>query len=194
MKYITGLFVAALIVASLQSCKKERSAEEIATAEQAKADSIERVRVEQQTARRAELEKTVTLKTERRTKAMQLKLSKGVSYKDAKGNVVYLKPEEMPTYAGGESALRDYLHDNIKYPEQARNDGKEGTVFVDFVVDKNGKVVDVVGSDSVNTDLDPAFVEESVRVVSTMPAWVPAKQKGKPVATAYSIPIKFEIE
>lgn len=194
MKYLTLSFAVALAITSLQGCKKERSAEEIAAAEKAKTDSIEHAKTEERAARRQEHEKIAADKNTHRERAREHRLTKGLTYKDAKGNVIHLKAEEMPEFTGGEASLKNYLQQNIKYPEKAYNDNKTGTVFVDFVINKDGKVIDVNATDSVNTDVDHSLVEEAVRVVSNMPTWTPAKEKGKPVAVAYSIPIKFEMD
>ena len=89
--------------------------------------------------------------------------------------------------------MRKYLRDNLKYPESAQDDGVEGTVFVDFVVDKKGAVTNVSATETTMTTVDSALVNEAVRVVSVMPAWTPGTQGGKPVDVAYSIPITFEL-
>lgn len=87
----------------------------------------------------------------------------------------------------------NYLQNNLKYPESARSKGIEGTVYVDFVVDKKGKVTDATATETTLAEVDSALVVEAVRVVSAMPAWAPGTQGGKPVDVAYSIPITFEL-
>ena len=197
MKLLTRLFILLISVAILQGCNfksKEQLAEETAAKEQAEADSIENAVQVEKNARREKLERETTERAEKRRLAVEEKAKKGQTYKDAKGKVVFIKAEQMPAYAGGDTEMMKYLKDNLQYPAQARDDGEEGTVFVDFVIDKTGKVTDVVASDAINNDVNPALRDESVRVVSTMPNWKPATQKGKAVDAAYSIPITFRLD
>jgi TonB family protein len=97
--------------------------------------------------------------------------------------------EAAPAYNGGDKAMRKFLQNNIKYPLKAKDDGVQGTVFVRFVVEKDGVVDDVVVSKGVHPLLDA----EAKRVVSVMPKWTPGKQKGKPVAVQYTLPVRFQI-
>jgi TonB family protein len=115
------------------------------------------------------------------------------TYKDAKGKVVYYKAEVDPSYAGGMDELRRYLKENLKYPAEARENGDEGTVFVDFVIDATGKVRDVTTSDVIGDNVDLSFKEESVRVVAAMPGWKAGRQHGQPVDVSFSLPITFEL-
>ena len=95
------------------------------------------------------------------------KAKKSPTYTDSKGRVVYNKAEVDPSFTGGKDAMGDYLRENLKYPEQAREQGIEGTVFVEFVIDEKGKVGEVVVADIVGDD-DQSLKDESVRVVSMM--------------------------
>jgi TonB family protein len=97
--------------------------------------------------------------------------------------------EAAPAYNGGDKAMRKFLQNNIKYPLKAKDDGVQGTVFVRFVVEKDGVVDDVTVSKGVHSLLDA----EAKRVVSVMPKWTPGKQKGKPVAVQYTLPVRFQI-
>lgn len=97
--------------------------------------------------------------------------------------------EAAPAYNGGDKAMRKFLQNNIKYPSKAKDDGVQGTVFVRFVVEKDGIVDDVVVSKGVHPMLDA----EAKRVVSVMPKWTPGKQKGKPVAVQYTLPVRFQL-
>lgn len=196
MKLSLQALLLLLSVALMQGCNlkpKEATADEVAASEKAKKDSIENAVTEQRSIKRTELEKSIADKSEKRRLATIEKVKKSESYKDAKGKTVYIKADAMPAYAGGNSEMMKYLKDNLQYPNPARETGEEGTVFVDFVVDKTGKVTDVVANDAVNDDVNSLLKTESIRVVSTMPDWKPATHKGKIVAAAYSIPIKFEL-
>jgi len=97
--------------------------------------------------------------------------------------------EEMPEPIGGFEAMYAFLQSNLKYPEVARNNGIQGQVFIEFVVEKDGSISNVKVLVGVYPELD----QEAVRVVRMMPKWKPGKQMGKPVRTFYQIPIRFTI-
>ena len=196
MKLSSQALILLFSLALIQGCNfktKEATAEEVAAKEKVKTDSIENAAIAERTIKRDKLEKAIADKAERRRLAVIEKTSKGESYKDAKGKTVYIKADEMPVYTGGDAEMMKYLKDNLKYPDDAKDSGEEGTVFVDFVVDKTGKVKDVVANDAVNDDVNSLLKNESVRVVSSMPNWKPARNKGKTVDAAYSLPIKFQL-
>ncbi|HEX6892694.1 MAG TPA: energy transducer TonB [Chryseolinea sp.] len=196
MKLTSQALILLLSVAILQGCNfksKEATEEEIAASAKVISDSVENDALAERKLKRARLEQEIADKAERRRLAVIEKVSKGESYKDAKGKTVYINADEMPVYVSGDGEMMNYLRDNLKYPEDAKDNGEEGTVFVDFVIDKTGKVTDVVANDAVNDDVNPLLKDESIRVVSTMPNWKPARHKGKVVDAAYSIPIKFQL-
>jgi len=94
--------------------------------------------------------------------------------------------EEMPKFNnGGLDKARDYIAQNIKYPTT----GIEGKVFVNFVVESNGKVSNVKIVKSINPDID----KEVVRVIENMPDWTPSKQRGKNVPVQFTIPVVFSL-
>jgi TonB family protein len=190
MKTYFSIFVLAM-TAIVWGCnsKHERTAEEIAATE----DSLRQVQAAELAQRKAKLKEVRDTKTAQRRTAMAEKAKTSPTYKDASGKAVYYKVEVDPTYTGGEGAMMDYLQNNLKYPESARSKGIEGTVYVDFVVDKKGKVKDATATETTLDEVDSALVVEAVRVVSAMPAWGPGTQGGKPVDVAYSIPITFEL-
>jgi protein TonB len=98
--------------------------------------------------------------------------------------------ESMPEFpGGGQEALFKYLQKEMKYPQVAKENGIQGTVFVNFVVGKDGKIRDVKVLRGVNKMLD----DEAIRVVKAMPSWSPGKQRGKAVSVSYNLPIKFTL-
>jgi len=97
--------------------------------------------------------------------------------------------EEMPKFPGGEAKLMKYLAGELKYPEEAKEKGIQGTVFVQFTVSSTGEVKKVKVLKGVNDLLD----NEALRVCKSMPDWIPGKQKGKEVATIYSLPVRFKL-
>lgn len=97
--------------------------------------------------------------------------------------------EEKPEFPGGEAAMFQWISKNVKYPEIAKENGVQGKVFVQFVINKEGKVTDV----QVIRGVDPSLDKEAVRVIQSMPAWKPGKQRGKPVKVSFQLPINFKL-
>ena len=106
------------------------------------------------------------------------------------GEDVFIIVEEMPEYEGGESALREFIGKNIKYPPSAIEQSIQGRVYVQFVVEKDG----TCGRAKVVRGVDPSLDAEALRVVNTMPKWKPGKQRGQNVAVAYTIPVDFALQ
>lgn len=95
--------------------------------------------------------------------------------------------EDDPEFPGGQSALMQYLQSNLKYPTMAREAGIQGTVFVTFVVERDGSITDVRILRGVGGGLD----EEAVRVVNNMPRWKAGRQRGQAVRVQFNLPIRF---
>ena len=98
--------------------------------------------------------------------------------------------EQQPLFPGGQSALMQFLHDNIKYPVVAQENGVQGRVTVQFVVEKDGSITDV----HVLRGVDPSLNKEAVRVVKSMPRWTPGKQNGTTVRVNYRLPVLFRLQ
>lgn len=95
--------------------------------------------------------------------------------------------ETMPLFPGGEAALMKYLEENIVYPPQAAKDSVQGKVIVKFLIDKSGNIDSIEVVRSVREDLDA----EAVRVIKTLPKFVPGRHLGKAVAVWYTLPVTF---
>lgn len=104
-------------------------------------------------------------------------------------NKVFDVVEQMPSFPGGPAALMKYLSENMRYPAVAEENGIQGRVTVQFVVEKDGSVTDVRTMKSV----DPALDREAERVVKSMPKWIPGKQNGSAVRVMYYVPVVFRI-
>lgn len=102
----------------------------------------------------------------------------------------YTVVEQMPEFPGGELALRKYLATSVKYPVIAQENGIQGKVFVSFVVDTDGGISNV----KVARGVDPSLDKEAMRVVKSMPKWIPGKQNGQAVRVSYTVPINFVLE
>ena len=98
--------------------------------------------------------------------------------------------EEMPQFPGGEQEAMKFLADHVKYPLSAQKAKVEGRVIVQFVVGKDGSILNPKVVRSVNPELDA----EALRVVGIMPKWNPGKQRGKAVAVTYTLPISFYLQ
>jgi protein TonB len=96
----------------------------------------------------------------------------------------------MPEFPGGEAALRKYIANSIKYPVIAQENGIQGKVFVTFVVDKDGSITQA----KVVRGVDPSLDKEALRVVNSLPKWVPGRQRGNPVKVSYTVPISFVLQ
>ena len=98
--------------------------------------------------------------------------------------------ENMPDFPGGQAALMQYLAKNIKYPTIAQENGTQGRVIVQFVVNRDGSIVDA----KVVRSVDPYLDKEALRVINTMPKWKPGMQRGKPVRVKFTVPVMFRLQ
>lgn len=111
--------------------------------------------------------------------------------------------EDMPRFPGcedksnkddrkkcAEQKMLEYIYKNIKYPAIARENGVEGTVVIQFVVEKDGSITDA----KVARDIGAQCGQEALRVVNDMPTWVPGKQRGRAVRVQFNLPVKFKLE
>lgn len=103
---------------------------------------------------------------------------------------IFMVVEEMPEFPGGVAKLGDYLAQNIKYPQMARESGVQGKVFITFVVEPDGHVSNVKVVRGIGAGCD----EEAVRVIKNMPKWKPGKQRGKAVRVSYNVPVNFKLQ
>ncbi len=103
---------------------------------------------------------------------------------------VFTIVDQMPEFPGGEYALRTYIGKNIKYPDDAVKTGIQGKVFVNFVINKDGNIV----NPKIVRSVSPSIDKEALRVIGTLPKWTPGKNKGKIVAVSYTVPISFKLK
>jgi protein TonB len=97
--------------------------------------------------------------------------------------------EQNPEFPDGNAAMMRFLQEHMKYPVLARENGIEGTVFVSFVVAKDGSIQKV----EIKRGIGGGCNEEAMRVVNMMPKWKPGKQQGKAVPVYFTLPVKFKL-
>ena len=102
---------------------------------------------------------------------------------------IFFIVEDMPSFQGkGLNGFREeWIMKQLEYPETAAKKGIEGTVYVEFVVNKKGDVTNV----KIKKGADPLLDAEALRVVKSSPEWIPGKQRGQVVNVAFTFPIKF---
>jgi protein TonB len=102
---------------------------------------------------------------------------------------IFTVVESMPVFPGGDAGVHAYLQENTTFPKQAREVGIAGTVYVAFVVEKDGSISDVRILRGIGGGCD----EEAMRVVKNMPRWTPGKQRSIPVRVNFNLGIKFTL-
>jgi len=103
---------------------------------------------------------------------------------------VFYSVQEMPSFVGGESAMYKFIADNITYPRMAKENNVQGKVYISFVVDGSGHIINVKLLRGIGSGCD----EEAIRVISMMPAWNAGRQNGRSVSVLYNMPIVFKLE
>jgi protein TonB len=103
--------------------------------------------------------------------------------------VIFVVVEKVAEPKDGMAKFYTYIADNLFYPAQARRMGVEGKVFVEFVVNKDGSLTDIVVVRGIGAGCD----EEAIRIIKNCPAWNAARQRGKPVRQRMVLPISFKL-
>jgi protein TonB len=96
--------------------------------------------------------------------------------------------EEMPEFPGGAAKMMEFIQKNIQYPMTARENGIQGRVFVNFVIEPDGSITNVTAMRGIGGGCD----EEAIRVVQSMPNWKPGKQRGVAVRTSFTVSVIFK--
>jgi len=113
-----------------------------------------------------------------------------IQEEEEEDNVVFVIVENKPEFPGGDAALMKYIAESIKYPVIAQENGIQGRVICQFVVNKDGSIVDI----NVVRSVDPSLDKEAIRVIKSMPKWKPGKQRGKAVRVKFTLPIVFRLQ
>lgn len=103
---------------------------------------------------------------------------------------VFQSVEQMPKFPGGDAELMKFIQEHLRYPTMAAENNIQGRVVVQFVVTKNGSIGEVKVIRSRDQDLD----KEAVRVVKSLPNFIPGRMNGQPVNVWYTLPINFKLQ
>lgn len=139
----------------------------------------------------ADVEETTIQSSEENNQAVEIKyVAPIVEEEEPEEAEIFMVVEEMPEFPGGMAECLKFLGKNIKYPTIAQENGVQGRVIVQFVVNQDGSIVDPV----VVRSVDPYLDKEALRVIRMMPKWKPGKQRGKAVRVKYTVPVTFKLQ
>ena len=140
----------------------------------------------------ADVEETAIVSSEELNQAVEIKyVPVAVEEEEPEEQTIFEVVEQMPEFPnGGMAGLMQYLSKNIKYPTIAQENGTQGRVTVQFVVNRDGSIVDA----KVLRGVDPYLDKEAIRVISSMPKWKPGMQRGKAVRVKYTVPVMFRLQ
>ena len=105
------------------------------------------------------------------------------------GDEIYRSVEQMPQFVGGDAALMKFFETHIQYPPEAAKNNIQGKVIVQFVVDKTGQVGEIKVVRSVDKELD----KEAIRLIKSLPKFIPGRQNGRAVSVWYTLPVTFRL-
>jgi TonB family protein len=103
---------------------------------------------------------------------------------------MFIHCETQPEFPGGMEALMDYLKANIRYPQEAKERGKQGRVIVQFIVEEDGTLTE----GKVMKPVDPQLDAEAIRIMRSMPKWKPGETRGKPTRMRFTFPVSFRLK
>lgn len=102
---------------------------------------------------------------------------------------VFTEVENLPKFPGGEDALYAYLSKNIKYPLLAMERGIQGKVYTSFIIEADGSITNIKILRGIGGGCD----EEAIRVIHSMPKWIPGRHNNKNVRVEYTLPINYQL-
>lgn len=140
----------------------------------------------------ADVEETTIATSEETNQAVEIKyVPVAVEEEEPEEQTIFEVVEQMPEFPnGGMAGLMQYLSKNIKYPTIAQENGTQGRVTVQFVVNRDGSIVNA----KVLRGVDPYLDKEAIRVISSMPKWKPGMQRDKAVRVKYTVPVMFRLQ
>ena len=154
--------------------------EEQATARQASEEQVSETSIEEQVENELEAVEEETLENTPAEETLENALVE---------ESVFDAVEQMPEFPGGRDQLNKYYESNLRYPEVAIENGIQGCVIVQFIVNTDGSISDA----TVIRSVDPACDEEALRFINSMPHWTPGQTNGKNVRVRYTLPVAFRL-
>lgn len=140
---------------------------------------------------KADIKETVIASTEDTGQKVEVKyVPVKVVEEEPEEQTIFEVVENAPEFPGGTAALMQFLGKNIKYPTIAQENGTQGRVIVQFVVNRDGTIVDP----RVVKSVDPYLDKEALRVINSMPKWKPGMQRGKAVRVKFTVPVMFRLQ
>lgn len=140
---------------------------------------------------KADVKETVIASTEDTGQKVEVKyVPVKVVEEEPEEQTIFEVVENAPEFPGGTAALMQFLGKNIKYPTIAQENGTQGRVIVQFVVNRDGTIVDP----KVVKSVDPYLDKEALRVILSMPKWKPGMQRGKAVRVKFTVPVMFRLQ
>ena len=118
-----------------------------------------------------------------------IKEGKSVVQKKNEDDEIFEGAEQNPSFPGGEKEMKDWIRQNLRYPQSAKDNNIQGNVMVQFVVNKDGSIVEP----KVYMPVDPDLDKEAIRLISSMPKWIPGKNNGKEIRVRPMITITFRL-
>lgn len=174
---------------ALQAEAQERERQQAEEAQRKQEEAMRKAEAQQKerdAQQRAE-EEAAARERERQERLAAEELARKAASED---NTVFDVVEVMPRFPGGDAALMSWLGQNVHYPVVAEENGIQGRVICTFVVERDGSISEV----KVVKNVDPSLDKEAVRVIRSMPKWVPGKQNGKAVRVKYTLPVTFRLQ
>ena len=139
----------------------------------------------------ANVEESTIQSSEENNQAVEIKyVPVEVEEEEPEEQQIFQVVEEMPEFPGGMAECLKFIGKNVKYPTIAQENGVQGRVIIQFVVNQDGSIVDPV----VMRSVDPYLDKEALRVIKMMPKWKPGKQRGKAVRVKYTVPVTFKLQ
>jgi len=112
-----------------------------------------------------------------------------VSAQDTTAAGVYTKADQMPQFKGGDAAFRKFIGKHLRYPQSELQAKIHGTVYLSFIVNIDGSITDA----TVVTGVNPGLDKEALRLIRSMPRWVPGRHQGRPVRVLVDQRISFSL-
>lgn len=112
-----------------------------------------------------------------------------INLQTSKDTTVYRVVQETAKFPGGDQALLEFITANLNYPKIAKEKGIEGRVYVEFVINEDGAVTNA----EAKLSPDPLLTKEAIRLVNSLPKWIPGKMDGKAVKVRFTMPVTFRL-